>query len=263
MSGLHEARRAHGAGTRRRVRVLLLLAFTACSFALPRTAAALDPINPGRAQLPKIAQTPSFDVTRPFATCSDQTYALCATAPCFVFNGVAYCKCDVEHGDSISLPFSYGNNQNVCTANAEGVGNGYMISTYSLPASLRAPGGDMALYTCPAGTSNAAYAQCDGGYCFESTRGNSFPGFTQPLTDREIICSCPITVANPETAYVGFQIAGPWPCQEDFFDNCSSPPAGKNTGDTIYVGAPTGTGAFLTELLDGSVPPLHRCEPQR
>ena len=263
MSGLHEARRAQGAGTRRRVRILLLLAFTACSFALPRTAAALDPINPGRAQLPKIAQTPSFDVTRPFATCSDQTYALCATAPCFVFNGVAYCKCDVEHGDSISLPFSYGNNQNVCTANAEGVGNGYMISTYSLPASVRAPGGDMALYTCPAGTSNAAYAQCDGGYCFESTRGNSFPGFTQPLTDREIICSCPITVANPETAYVGFQIAGPWPCQEDFFDNCSSPPAGKNTGDTIYVGAPTGTGAFLTELLDGSVPPLHRCEPQR
>ena len=114
MSGLHEARRAHGAGTKRRVRVLLLLAVTACAFALPRTASALDPINPGRAQLPKIAQTPSFDVTRPFATCSDQTYALCATAPCFVFNGVAYCKCDVEHGDSISLPFSYGDNQNVC-----------------------------------------------------------------------------------------------------------------------------------------------------
>lgn len=264
MRGRHEARQAHGAGEVARVHALLLVACALLQLAAPKPAAALDPIRPGGAQLPKIAASPpSFDVTRPFATCSDQTYALCATAQCFVFNGVAYCKCDVEHGDSISLPFSYGANQNVCTANAEGVGNGYMISTYSLPASVRAPDGDMALYSCPAGSSNAAYAQCDGGYCFESTRGKSFPGFAQPLADREIICSCPITVANPETAYVGFQIAGPWPCQQEFFDNCSSPPAGNSTGDTIYVGAPTGTGVFLTELLDGSVPPIHRCEPQR
>ena len=253
----------HGPGARRLALAALLMLAAAVAPIVPRTAAALEPIRDGRGQLPKIAGATVPDETRPFAICDDQTYALCATAPCFVFNGVAYCKCDVEHGDSISLPFSYDSDQNVCTANAAGVGNGYMISTYSLPDSLRAPGGDMALYTCPAATSNAAYAQCDGGYCFESTRGQSFPGFAQPLADGEIICSCPITVANPETAYVGFQIAGPWPCQQEFFDNCNSPPAGKSTGDTIYVGAPTGTGVFLTKLLDGDVPPLHRCEPQR
>ena len=36
-----------------------------------------------------------------FKICHDQTYALCAVASCFVLNQVAYCKCDVEHGDSI------------------------------------------------------------------------------------------------------------------------------------------------------------------
>ena len=250
----------HGPGAGRFARIVALLALTAVPLTTPRTADALQAIRDGRAGLPKVAETPT-DETRAFAICEGQTYALCATAPCFVFNGVAYCKCDVEHGDSISLPFSYGSDQNVCSANAAGVGNGYMISTYSLPESLRAPGGDMALYTCPAGSSNAAYAQCDGGYCFESTSGSSFPGFAQTLAEDEIICSCPITVANPETAYVGFQIAGPWPCQQEFFDNCKSPPAGKSTGDTIYVGAPTGTGALLTKLLDGDLPPLHRCEP--
>jgi hypothetical protein len=210
-------------------------------------------------RLPRIAQDQSEHGSRPFATCTDQTYALCATAECFVFNGIAYCRCDVEHGDSISLPFPYAPGKNVCTANAEGVGNGYMISTYSFPESALAPQGDMALYTCPASTSNAAYAQCDGGYCFESTRGQTFPGFAEPLADDEIVCSCPITVANPETAMIGFQIAGPWPCQQEFFANCDSPPAGKNTGDTIYVGAPTGTATVLTRLLEGQVPPHHRC----
>lgn len=249
-------------GASRTARVVAVLALLAVALASSCPAGALEPIRDRPGQLPRTGGLPVFDPARPFAVCSDQTYALCATAQCFVFNGLAYCKCDVEHGDSISLPFPYGSNQNVCTANAAGVGNGYMISTYSFPESARAPGGDMALYTCPAGTSNAAYAQCDGGYCFESTRGKSFPGFTQPLADDEIICSCPITVANPETAFVGFQIAGPWPCQQDFFANCQSPPAGKNTGDTIYVGAPTGTATTLTELLDGSVPPLHRCEPE-
>jgi hypothetical protein len=62
-----------------------------------------------------------------------------------VFDGLSYCKCDVKSGDSISLPFDYGRNQDVCTANAEGRKNGYMISTYSLPESVVAPGGDQAL----------------------------------------------------------------------------------------------------------------------
>jgi hypothetical protein len=38
-----------------------------------------------------------------FKVCKNQTYALCAAARCNVFDGVAYCQCDVKHGDSISL----------------------------------------------------------------------------------------------------------------------------------------------------------------
>src|SRR3954451_17095187 len=68
-------------------------------------------------------------------------HALCATASCFVFNGLAYCKCDVAEGDSISLPFEFGerwpglvsSGQDICTVNADGVDNGYMASTYSFP----------------------------------------------------------------------------------------------------------------------------------
>ena len=155
-----------------------------------------------------------------FKICHDQTYALCAVASCFVLNQVAYCKCDVKSGDSISLPFKFDKGEDVCTVNAEGADNGYMVSTFSLPPSVVAPGGDTALYNCPAATSDGAYAQCDGGLCFTSTEGGSFPGFDKPLKKGEIVCSCPITVANPSTAKIGYQIAGPYPCQKSFFANC-------------------------------------------
>lgn len=196
-----------------------------------------------------------------FKICAGQTYALCAVAQCFVFNGLAYCKCNVESGDSISLKLKYGDKQNVCTANAEGAQNGYMVSTFSLPRSAVAPNGDKALYTCRARSSDGAYAQCDGGICFTSTQGQMFPGFDQPLKEHEIMCSCPITVANPATAKLGYQIAGPYPCQASFFNNCKSTDANTNTGSTVYVGAPTGSARFLAQMLDGSVPPLNRCTP--
>ena len=106
-----------------------------------------------------------------FKICHDQTYALCAVASCFVFNNVSYCTCDVKKGDSISIPFKFGKGKDICSVNAEGAGNGYMMSTYSLPKSVVAPHGDKALYTCPAATSTGAYAQCDGGVCFRSTPG--------------------------------------------------------------------------------------------
>jgi len=194
-----------------------------------------------------------------FRICHNQTYALCAVASCYVFNQVAYCKCDVENGDSISLPFEV-DGEDVCDVNADGPANGYMVSTFSVADSVLA-GGDMALYTCPAGKSDGAYAQCDGGFCFTSTEGSpSFPGFDQPLADDEIICSCPITVANPDTANFGYQIAGPYPCEADFFENCQSARTNKKTGTTIPVGAPTGSALILTLLLDGPpVPPLNRC----
>ena len=44
-----------------------------------------------------------LDPNTPFVVCEDQKYALCAEASCFVYDGVAYCKCDVLKGDSISL----------------------------------------------------------------------------------------------------------------------------------------------------------------
>jgi hypothetical protein len=163
-----------------------------------------------------------------FKICKGQTYALCATASCFVFNGVAYCKCDVKSGDSISLPFQFDNGKDICAVNAEGAANGYMVSTFRLPDAAVAPDGDQALYTCPAGTSDGAYAQCDGGLCFTSTEEKSFPGFDRPLGQNQIICSCPITVANPSTAKLGYQIAGPTPARRRSFKTARRPlPTGK------------------------------------
>lgn len=197
-----------------------------------------------------------------FKICHDQTYALCAVAGCFVINGVAYCTCDVKKGDSISLPFNYGRGKDVCSINAEGVGNGYMVSTFSLAKSVVAPRGDMAIYTCPGAVSSGAYAQCDGGICFRSTQGQNFPGSGpgsgKPIGRDQIICSCPITVAKPPAA-IGYQIAGPYPCRASFFRNCTSEVANTRTGSKIYVGAPTGTARLLARLLDGRVPPLNQC----
>ncbi len=211
---------------------------------------------------PAYAENAATGSTSPkFTVCSGQTYALCATASCFVLDDVAYCKCDVESGDSISLSYSFGNGENVCSVNAEGAANGYMVSTFSVPDSVIAPNGNEALYTCPASTSNGAYAQCDGGLCFTGSEGQSFPGFSGPLTASEVICSCPITVADPATALVGYQIAGPYPCQKSFFKNCWKKMANKHTGSQIYVGAPTGTARLLAGLLNGSVPTLNQCRP--
>jgi hypothetical protein len=196
-----------------------------------------------------------------FKVCKDQIYALCATASCFVFDDVAYCKCDVEFGDSISAAFTF-DDEDVCTVNAQGRNNGYMVSTFSVPASVIKPSGNMAMYTCPAKKSDGAYAQCDGGICFESTKGQVFPGFDRRLDQDEIICSCPITVADPNTAKIGYQIAGPYPCQKSFLKNCDSATANTQTGSTIYVGAPVGSVKALSEILygAGNVPPINRCK---
>ena len=126
-----------------------------------------------------------------------------------------------------------------------------------MPESTQQGTGDQAVYTCPGG-SNGAYAQCDGGICFKSTQGQSFPGFDKRLTKDEIICSCPITQQNPKNP-VGYQIAGPYPCQQSFFDNCRKRTANSNTGSTLYVGAPTGTPDLVAFLLTGTVPPSNKC----
>src|SRR4051794_5453835 len=73
----------------------------------------------------------------PFVICH-QPNALCATASCFVYDGVAYCQCDVERGRSLSLQLDYttptDETRNACDVGREGLANGYLISTYSLPS---------------------------------------------------------------------------------------------------------------------------------
>jgi hypothetical protein len=186
--------------------------------------------------------------------CKDQTYALCAGASCFVFNNVAYCNCDVLKGVSITAPFSY-DNSNACTVNANGTNSGYMVSTFSLPPSIVAPSGDRALYVCPR-TSVANYAKCDGGICFTSTIGHSFPGSdTSPGSD-QIVCSCPLERANPVQ---GLEIIGPYPCQASFFENCERSVANNNTGATLYDGTSIGSTRTGIRLLTGDDPPLNVC----
>jgi hypothetical protein len=194
-----------------------------------------------------------------FKVCKDQTYALCAAAKCNVFDGVAYCQCDVKHGDSISLPFPMGSGEDVCSINAAGADNKYMVSTYSLPEQIASPQGGGALYTCPGDTSDGAYAQCDGGLCFPSTEETTFPGFDKPVPKGQVICSCPITEAKPHTSQAGYQILGPYPCDKSFFRYCKGATADSRTGSMIYVGAPIGTVARLTVLLNGHTSPLNEC----
>jgi len=192
-----------------------------------------------------------------FKICKDQTYALCAAARCNVYDGVAYCQCDVKHGDSISLPFPMGD-KDVCSVNAAGADNKYMVSTYSLPESIASPQGGGAVYTCQGEDASGAYAQCDGGLCFRSTEETTFPGFDKPVPKGQIICSCPITQASSGKAQ-SYQILGPYPCDKSFFKYCKATTANSKTGSTIYVGAPAGTAAALAVQLNGKVPPLNDC----
>jgi hypothetical protein len=186
--------------------------------------------------------------------CKDQTYALCAGASCFVFNDVAYCSCDVLKGNSVSAPFNY-DHSNVCAVNANGVTSGYMVSTFSLPEAIVAPNGNRALYVCPR-TSTANYAKCDGGICFTSTIGHSFPGSDTPSGDNQIVCSCPVERANP---IQGLEIIGPYPCEEEFFRNCEPEVANSNTGATLYDGTSIGSTRTGIRILTGDVPPLNVC----
>src|SRR5262249_6574927 len=75
---------------------------------------------------------PALDPEPPFVICQHQKYALCAAASCFVYDGVAYCKCDTLRGDSISLQLSFDSPtgaRNVCDVNRQGTANGYEVST--------------------------------------------------------------------------------------------------------------------------------------
>jgi hypothetical protein len=71
-----------------------------------------------------------------------------------------------------------------------------MVSTFEpgrVGSGTEGRSGDLHL---PGGHFDGAYAKCDGGICFTSTEGKSFPGFDEPLKKDQIICSCPITLAK-------------------------------------------------------------------
>ena len=213
------------------------------------------------AAVPAVAAAPE----PPFVVCHDQSYALCATANCTVYNGVAYCRCDVLKGDSISLQLAIPTptgEANVCDVMAQGTTLGFLVSTYSYPADA-AKGGSLAIYTCP-GTDNAAggvpapvtYGQCDGGIC--SLRAG----------DAEVICSCPISTSATagSSTPLGYQTFGPYHPQAPLGQRCDasgcascSVPNPTANGSIIPVGAPTGSGRFLTVRLDGSFPPTNEC----
>lgn len=194
-----------------------------------------------------------------FTICDSQTYALCARAKCTMLNDVAYCACDVKHGDSISLTQAF-KKGDVCTINARGANNGYMVSTFSTPPSVVKPAGDQAIYNCGAKTSDGAYAQCDGGVCFKSSKGQRFPGLGK-LESNEIVCACPTVTGDPSTAKIGYQIVGPYPCQQEFFNYCKSTTANTNNASTLYVGAPTGSAKQLSKQLSGQDVRFNHCVP--
>ncbi len=222
-----------------------------------------------------------------FLILKNQQYALCANATCTTLNQVAYCGCDLLKGNSISLPFDFGDGEDVCTVNQDGRGNGYRVSTYSVPKRSVFPEGDYALYTCPGelnkdkyggvAAASGSYAQCDGGLCFMSTKGRNFPGLDK-LGKKELVCSCPITTncegsdANPE----GHQIGGPYDgvngCDPNACLKCdaarltdaqcetSNPANFIGVQENVPVGSAAGTPAILScLLLDGDVPRLNSC----
>ena len=103
-------------------KVTIVLIFALVGFAIPLTGTLTLAANPDKCE-----------TEGPFLILKNQGYALCATAACFSFNQLAYCKCDLLKGDSISVPFDYGDDQNICTLNQEGKNNGYRASTFSFP----------------------------------------------------------------------------------------------------------------------------------
>jgi hypothetical protein len=222
-----------------------------------------------------IKPSPEIIKPSPFVQCPEpgvtpNKFALCAIAKCTTIDNVAYCKCEVLNQESISLSYTYTENntqKNVCNLLLDGLNNGFTVSTYATPRQILANykptveklGPAKALYTCNPKTNpktlNALSAQCDGGICFDSTSGSIFPGLGD-VKSNEIICSCPITKGSS----VGFQIAGPYPCDRAFYKKNCEVQSTSTTGTTIMVGAVTGTPNLLSKILDGSIPSENRCD---
>lgn len=158
----------------------------------------------------------------------NQKYALCAGALSFNFDGITYAKCLKLKGNSVSLTQPYPPSQNIQTVNKIGTANNtYRVSTYS------PPGASVAVYTC---TQPGAFAQCDGGLCFENTSGKTFPSLGR-LNRGEIMCSCP--AVTTDTTY---HVNGPATCPKtaaeyDAICGAGSAQAQSSNGVILRVGA--------------------------
>jgi hypothetical protein len=195
------------------------------------------------------------------------TYALCAGATSFIFDKITYANCAIKSGESISetlaYPCSNPSGCDISTVNQEGIDNkSFIVSTYS------PPGPTVALYNCNASGSNAhgsfadqgdtsgSYAQCDGGICFTSTEGTTFPGLGA-IGVGEIVCSCPIATTSDR-----YQVFGPSDCPKkasEYDKICGTGITSDDNGHTLYIGAPTGIPAKLSKCLTGSNP-LKTCK---
>jgi hypothetical protein len=219
------------------------------------------------------AQTSSASICKAFTILKSQPYALCAGASSFIFDKVAYAKCVIQSGDSISAPLKYPCSDpkgcNIETVNQEGIeSESFIVSTYSPPL----PAANVALYNCNTAGSSAqgdsnsqrdksgSYAQCDGGICFTSTastptESKTFPGLGDvgDVGEGEIVCSCPITTTSDS-----YQVFGPSSCPKtasDYDAICGVGITDNDNGYTpLYIGAPTGIPAQLSVCLTGSNP---------
>ena len=189
---------------------------------------------------------PSADsfVSSKFKPMADQTYALCAGAISFNFDGVTYAKCRVKEGNSIAAAHEYPGGDALTVNKLLTETGPYMVSTYSPPDPK-----DYALYKCER---NGAFAQCNGGLCYRYD--GTFPGVGEVGAD-EVICSCPITYKK--TTY---HVTGPAQCPTSraAYDKiCGSGKRADVTADgtILHIGAggpPVTTINGLNKMYDDS-----------
>jgi len=191
-------------------------------------------------------------------TCEQETFAFCGVSPCKVFNGVAYCTCEIVDtvGTGSSFVDHSDGNQDICALNEDAVENdlGHMFTFYPWDYSSKVA------YQCE--NSAAPYAQCDGGICFNSSTGSTFLG--NPVGKDEIVCACPVVYA-PTNGTHNFLYGPPssadeTKCYNEQYDYCFNEYKNNKipTGSSIYVGAPQSTMNILADCNpDPGTPPTN------
>lgn len=131
-----------------------------------------------------------------FQPMPDQTYALCAGAKSFNFDGVTYAKCRLKDGNSLAMSHPFPGGDALTVNKLLTAAGSSMVSTYSPPSPER-----YAVYQC---SRDGAYAQCNGGLCYRYN--GEFPGLGE-VGENQVICSCPIVYAKKT-----YHVNGPAQC---------------------------------------------------